>query len=119
MGYMRHNAILVTSYDEERIQTAHMQAIALQMNASEIGRTHVNGYCHFTILPDGSKEGWEDSDEGDRQRDAFVAWLDGQRLDDGVSPFAWAEVQYGDDEGKTLIVRHSDEEHRIDAANKN
>jgi hypothetical protein len=69
----------------------------------------VNYTRTFMIGPDGSKEGWDISDCGDAFRNAFVAWLNAYRYSDGSSPLAWVVVQYGDDNGETLIVRHSDE----------
>lgn len=59
------------------------------------------------ILPSvatcGSKEGWDTSDTGDRARAAFTAWL--READHGD----WVEIQFGDDEGETRIVNHSDD----------
>jgi hypothetical protein len=72
----------------------------------------INGYWSFAVFPDGSKEGWEASTEGDTGRAAFIAWLDAQRYSDGSSPFNWVEVQYGDDEEITEVTAHSDEKRR-------
>lgn len=64
----------------------------------------------YTVtLPDGSKEGWEHSDVGDKARDSYTDWLKAQAYEDGSSPLQWVEVQYGDDNGETKIIRHSDE----------
>lgn len=74
----------------------------------------MNFYESFFVAPDGSKEFWEISEAGDRLRDEFVAWLNEQRFADGSSPFDWVEVQYGDDERETKIIRHSDEMELVD-----
>lgn len=110
MGYMRHHAIIVTSWSE-RIIEAHQKALEIfgDWEVTPIQRTRVNVYDTFFIGPDGSKEGWEDSDAGDRRRDEFVAWLDTQRYDDHSTWLKWAVVQYGDDAGVALIDAHSDE----------
>lgn len=123
MGYMRHHAIVVTTYKSELAAEAHKQATALFQSEpgvrafngispadmiTPVLESPVNGYCSFAILPDGSKEGWADSDVGDTARAEFVKWLESQRYVDGSSPLAWVEVQYGDDEGETRIVGHSD-----------
>lgn len=104
MGYMRHHAIIVTTKygGREAIVPAHLKAIDLfdPRQVSEIAEAPVNGYYSFCIFPDGSKEGWDDSDTGDRARDAMVEWLVGQSLD-------WVEVQYADDNWLTEIVRSS------------
>ena len=57
------------------------------------------------IATDGSKEGWPESCTGDQQRDLFVQWCNDQRWSDGSSSLRWVEVQYGDDDGITKIVR--------------
>ncbi|MGI9410256.1 MAG: hypothetical protein ACR2OV_09295, partial [Hyphomicrobiaceae bacterium] len=76
-------------------------------NVSEVLRSIVNGYRTFLIPPDGSKEGWAESEEEDERRNSFVAWLEAQCYEDGSSPLAWAEVQYGDEQGVSKICRHS------------
>lgn len=119
MGYIRHRAIVVTGTYDGWAGRAHAKA-------EELAREHgIGGYAErlvspllgpsvndtesFFVAPDGSKEGWEMSDEGDAFRDAFVDWLEGQRYEDGSSPLAWVEVQYGDDNQDTRVIRHSDE----------
>ena len=131
MSYQRYHAILVTgSYDCDPITAAatrylgchgfHWAAVARRKaskifgdeHVSELIETHLNNVVSFFVAPDGSNEGWDDSDKGDDNRDAFIEWLESLRYDDGSSPLAWAEVQYGDDEGVTKIVRDSDEKQR-------
>lgn len=104
MGYMRHHAIVVTSYRQDEIAGAHILAKNLGCSVSEISAQAVNGYSSFCVFPDGSKEGWPPSDAGNTRRDALIAYLTGKR---GV---VWAEIQYGDDEFRTLVTRHSDEQ---------
>jgi hypothetical protein len=72
----------------------------------------INAYSSFMVATDGSKEGWSESDAGDARRKAFIAWLDTQRFEDGSTPFRWVEVQYGDEEGETVVCAHSDEKQR-------
>lgn len=117
MGYMRHHAILVTSWSDESIALAHSQAASLLAQAelsptmlSPILAGSVNAEHTFVVAPDGSKEGWDTSDSGDAFRTAFVAWLRSQEYEGGSSALAWAEVQYGDDEGEAFIVNHSDDD---------
>lgn len=71
-------------------------------------RSPLNGWWTFAVFPDGSKEGWPDSGHGDKARSQFMEWLESQRHGDGSSPYDWVEVQYGDDEGETLVTRDSD-----------
>ena len=48
------------------------------------------------MAPDGSKEGWEDSYEGDRLRDRIVERLAVDDYEDGSSPWSWVEVGFGE-----------------------
>lgn len=112
MGYMRHHAIIVTSWDEALLKTAHSEALNVFGDGavSPLLAEGVNGDRTFLVGPDGSKEGWPESDQGDTRRARFVDWLRAQTDDeDGSSTLCWVEVQYGDDDGDTRIVRHSDE----------
>ena len=104
MGYMVHHTIVVTSY-ESSIESVHAKAVEIFGNqVSNTVVSKVNGFRSFFIAPDGSKYGWEDSNEGDENRDKFIEWIKSQ------SEFYidWVEVQYGDDEGDTKIIRDSD-----------
>jgi hypothetical protein len=108
MGYMRHHAIVVTSYDEKLIELAHAAADELFPYVSPISPPSVNRYRSFFVPPDGSKEGWEASDHGDEARAFFISALNSLRWDDGSTSIDWVEVQYGDDEGESIVVNHSD-----------
>ncbi len=68
---------------------------------SEILPSVANGYLSFFVPSDGSKEGWEESHQGDANRNVFVAYL--QTAEGGN--VKWAEVQYGDEEGDNKITR--------------
>lgn len=107
MGYMRHNAIIVTSC--LNIDEAHDKAVELFNSkcVTDICPSIVNGYGTFVVVPDGSKEGWDTSDIFDVMRDKFVGWLKDQVYEDGSSPIDWVEVQYGDDNGVTKIIEAS------------
>lgn len=117
MGYMRHHAIVVTGQLRDnngvpfpRIEDAHTEAVKLFPKVPEIAEAEINGYGSFFIPPDGSKEGWAESDEGDERRARFIEWLRSNEYEGGGSPFRWVEVQYGDDEHVTIVTAHSDEE---------
>ena len=109
MGYMRHHAIIVTSFDEDLINEVHARAKEIFPAVSEIVPSGINGYASFFIPPDGSKEGWSESDAGNERRELFIEYLISFRYEDGSSPLDWVEVQYGDDDRVTRIVRHSDD----------
>lgn len=103
MGYIRHNAIILTS-DETRLTKVRDKALvhfqSSCVRVSEMTGATMNGYVSCLIAPDGSKEGWTDSDEGDRLRESFVAWLaeEGPLID-------YIEVEFGGDESWEARVR--------------
>ena len=104
MGYMRHHAIIVSSWDKKSISLAHEKARELFFNLSDLIPSIANGYQSFLIPPDGSKEGWEESDKGDGQRAIFCDWLTTQ-VEDGAIFLSWVEIQYGDDNGDNCVLQ--------------
>jgi hypothetical protein len=126
MGTLKEHAIIITGYYGDHIDEAHAKATELfhadrffpfsngdQTLVTPIIESMVNKTRTFAIVPDGSKEGWDTSDEGDNARDEMVQWLRAQAYSDGSSPFSWVEVQYGDECGKrTRALRSSDTDQR-------
>lgn len=108
MGYMRHHAIAVTSWDEELILLAHEKALEIFDYVSPVSPKVINGYRSFFIPPDGSKEGWDKSTEGNKRRRIYIEWLNAQRYEDGSSSLQWVEFQFGDDNLETKIINDSD-----------
>ena len=123
MGYERHHCIVVTSWNERLLAEAHQFAVDLfakaraaeypgeypGMRVSEVVLSAVNGVASFFVPPDGSTEGCSESETGDHARNAFIAWLNAHRYDDGSTSLDWVEIQYGDDKRQPKITRHSDE----------
>lgn len=105
MGYQRHHAIIVTSYNNVHILRAQMAAKDIFGEFPMRSESKINEYYTFLIPPDGSKEDWPESDAGDVRRDKFINWLNEQRFEDGSSPYKWVEVQYGDDEDENIVTR--------------
>ena len=112
MGYMRHHAIVVTSISDDLIKKANAKALGLfgPGGVSTILPPQNNGYMTFIVPPDGSKEGWPESDKGDDLREAFIEWLREQYYEDGGTSLSWAEVQYGDDEDEAKLCGSSDDD---------
>lgn len=110
MGYICHHAIIVTTWDRIYIQSAHVAALAAGLDVSPILPSRVNSWHTFLIPPDGSNEGWEESDRGDNDRAKFIEWLNQQRFEDGSTPYQWAEIQYGDDNGDNRMLQNDDME---------
>lgn len=84
---------------------AHEKATdLLNYLVSEIKESVINKYWSFCVFPDGSKEGWEESDEYDKRRDLFVKWLEAQRWDDGSSSYQAVLVSYDDNDKVTSDI---------------
>ena len=81
--------------------------IIFSLTVSDLVHSFINGYTTFLIAPDGSKEGWDESNEGDKLRDLFVDYINSQAYEDGSSSLKYAELFYGEDNGKSKIVRHN------------
>ena len=108
MGYIKHHGIAVTSGIDELIKEAHTQAKRVfKERTSEILKSETNGYNSFFIAPDGSKEGWTESDNGNRQRDEFVKWVNSQAYKDGSNSISFCEFFYGEDNGNVGIENHN------------
>jgi hypothetical protein len=104
MGYMKHNAILVTTWSGEHIEAAAAQAKELGLQVLGPSAKVVNAFRSLLVCPDGSKEGWQGSDEGDARRAGFREWLRSQTYDDDSSPIEWVEFSYGNDDSEACIV---------------
>jgi hypothetical protein len=108
MGYIRHHAIVVTASNEDDARSAHDEAERIFGCTTGVVTSLcdpvMNGYISFAVLPDGSKEGWEESDDGDAARNRLIAWLESEATR-GV--LDWAEVQFGDDNGEQIVTRAS------------
>lgn len=101
MGFIAHHAIICTSWDKESLEDARTKAVEIfgSEAVSLVAASQMNGYGSFFVAPDGSKEGWVDSDLGDQKRNEFLDWLSAE---DQSELFAdCVEVQYGGD-----LARH-------------
>jgi hypothetical protein len=104
MGYIRHDAIVVTSWKSEAIEAAAKEATELGCTVIGPSDGVMNGYRTLLVCPDGSNEGWDNSEAGDERRERFRAYLTAQRYDDGSSPLEWVELSYGSDDAKAEIT---------------
>lgn len=104
MGYIRHHAIIVTSWDDEKLFMAHAKAKEIFGElVSEKIEGQINGFTSSFVAPDGSKEGWQHSDEGDENRKKFIAFLD----DETFGSVRFVELYYGDDNMESKIMNHN------------
>lgn len=112
MGYIQHDMVVVTLnkyvydslYADRNIAGPDVEAFRSMLppewQALLIGpiETMTNGYVHWIFLADGSKEGWDTSNDGDGYRNAFIELFDGKWHDDHSSPYDVAIIRYGGDE---------------------
>lgn len=103
MGIIRHKAIVVTSWNAFAIEAAACRARNLGLTVMGPSGALINGYRTLLVCPDGSKEGFCDSDKCDERRAEFRAWMNEQRHDDGSSNLEWVEISYGSDDRKAEI----------------
>ncbi len=96
MGYIKHNAIIVTSWDGDKIAEAHKKAREIFEWVSEISPSAINGYRSFFVPPDGSKEGWPESFNGDNDRKEFIKWCKSTEYADGSTPLSVIDVEFED-----------------------
>lgn len=98
MGYIRHHAMIITDCDLEKIRDIHRFATLCSLNPTSIMKSPVNGYRTFFIPPDGSKEGWETSNEADEERKRFKQFIRKRH------PYCdWTEISYGGDDGHSQV----------------
>lgn len=111
MGLIQHDAIIVTSWNDKHIQEAHDKAIelcrgvdslgcAFRLPVTEIVESPVNDSATFLIAPDGSKEGWAESDLGNALRNMWLDWVKNSGLYLDV-----VTVNYGELNDETTPVR--------------
>jgi predicted phage-related endonuclease len=98
MGFIYHNAIVATSWEADHIFKAHLIADELGLRPTGVSGPYTNGYMSFLIPPDGSKEGWPESE---RYNDLRDQWAKGV-ADEGLY-VDWVEVGYG--EAPASIIR--------------
>lgn len=107
MGFIRHHAIVVTSWDEERLTKAFDMAQELGLQVIGPSPQAFNHYRSFMVCPDGSKEGWAESDAGDERRERFCTWLHAQAVIDRGTYYKWVEIAFGSDDADALITDHA------------
>jgi len=80
MGYIAHDTVLAATWregDKARI-LAFRDTLLEKWQHLLVGPVHAmtNGDDFWAFMPDGSKERWDTSNQGDDYRKAFIALLD-------------------------------------------
>lgn len=110
MSYVRHNVVIVTAHGWAMTRQtefpapdveAFRESLPEQWRRLVIGpvRSAFEDYVSFVFLPDGSNEGWPESDDGDRYRQQFTD-LFKFAYEDGSTPFdvLVIDARFGGDE---------------------
>ena len=67
----------------------------------------INNFSTFFIVPDGSKEGYDASDDGDRIRKMVIELINDDIAEDGSNEIRYVELFYGDDLQEAKIINHN------------
>lgn len=115
MGYIAHDLAAIVFHDQDSDGLKKLEEwrknLPPEYQKFILGPvTGVNGYTTVVFVPDGSKEGWEDSDDCERYRQEFLLFGEVRhstkwsfRSGDAVM------VRFGGDHGRAQ-VKHTDEE---------
>lgn len=107
MGYIKHEAVIVTSWNTDAIELAACRARNLGLTVIGPSAELVNGYRTMTVCPDGGKEGWGESCEAAEMRREFCEWMDSIRYADGSTLLEWCQVSYGSDDRTAVVTDHA------------
>lgn len=108
MGVVNHNAIIATTWSDKHAASFQEWVNELSELTQLLilrGESWANGYHTFVVLPDGSQEGWPESDSGDSLRNAVADRLKQDNYheeEDDSSPWDWIEVGFGEFGQKVL-----------------
>lgn len=114
---IRHHVIVVTSNQKEKLEKIRKEVIELYQSKMEaknssklvgpIQESLINGFVTFLIAPDGSKEGYDASDDADRIRQLVVDLVRSFPSNEEEGYLQFVEVSYGQDDGKAQIVSNN------------
>ena len=105
MGVENNNAVIATTWNKEEVERIKKWADGLddfEKGLFLFGDDKINGKATVVMVPDGSKEGWAESEAGDKLRAAFIKELIKADYDDGSNPWDYIEVGYGEFGQKVL-----------------
>ena len=115
MRNIQHHTIVITCNDRNVLESIREKAIQLyksDMEASngsklltEIHESLINSYFTFFVIPDGSKEGYDASDDADIIREKLIAFIKPLALSSDYH-LSYVELTFGDDTGKAVILNH-------------
>lgn len=103
MGVVNHNAVIATIEDYPALDSHYAVVIEWISSLTHteqqlflVGRGWVNGSRTIVLIPDGSKEGWAESDRGNDLRKRFIERLREDDFEDGSCPWRYVEIGFGE-----------------------
>ncbi len=101
MGTMNHNAVIATTWNKDFVTEIEYWMKAYSYDARFrkmfiVSEALVNGYVTVVCVPDGSKEGWSDSDYGDKVRKMFIDKMTSMAYENDGNCWSWVEVSFGE-----------------------
>lgn len=97
--------LVVSSENQDAILKAWWKARKLigQRLVTPIYLATCNGYQTFFIIPDGSKEGWEDHIDYCNKREELMKWLKSfENKEDGHNVYAYFKARYDEESIKEI-----------------
>ena len=117
MKNIKHHSIIVTSNDFSTLELVRKEIVFLfgkNMEArqgeqliSPIIPSLINKFCSFFIAPDGSKEGYDASDDADLIRRKTLDFLNSLSERNGENAVRFVEVCYGADDQKAMVLSNN------------
>ena len=107
MGYIKHHAIIITTWDDKTLAKIYKHLVPIfGKRISKIIKSDINGFVSLFIAPDGSKEDWPESDKGDKDRAKLIRYLNTFAYEDGSNAIKYVEISY-DEEREAQIVNNN------------
>ena len=95
MGVIQHDIVVATTWFPNDIENIKKQDF-FDKDKFLISKPQMNGIYTVCLISDGSKEGWPDSESGDKLRQQFIAWMESCAYGDGSNRWIYAEVSMGE-----------------------
>ncbi|MCU0417563.1 MAG: hypothetical protein MUE33_10310 [Cytophagaceae bacterium] len=113
MRNIEHHALIITCNDLEVMQDLrttitglykiHMEASHGEKLITPIYESLINHYYTMSLIPDGSKEGYDASDDNDAIRSKVIQLLKEKSTSDRYH-LSFIEVRYGGDQEKKEVL---------------
>jgi len=97
MGVINHEALIATTWSRKDADKIENWTREINMeDAFLFSEEQTNGYITIVLIPNGSKKGWPEAEQGDNLREDFKKKLQSFAYEDDSNPFSWVEVGYGE-----------------------